>query len=151
MTQQLHDRDPQLAQAIDLFVKRGLSHPPFAKTLLLAFAKGWSHDQVVRCLAAVSLPPGPIDWQELGHPSPERCKTLAAELLAVADTLQAGSLAPEAAPMACGGLPDLRVYALVHAPLAVSFADLVEVLGPASSAERLRWFAKTLQAVSMVN
>jgi hypothetical protein len=151
MTQHLQDRDPLLTLAIDRFVNSGLSDPLFSKTLLLAFTRGWSHEQALQFLAAVSVPPGPVQWHVMGHPTPERCATLATALSALADTLQTGSVSPETAPMACGSLPDLRVYALIHAPLAVAFSDLVEVLGSATSAERLRWFAGTLRSVSMVS
>lgn len=150
MTQILQDRDPRLTLAIDRFVNGGLSDPLFTKTLLLAFTSGWNHKQTLQFLAAASLPPGPVQWHVLGNPQPERCATLAKALSAEADSLQAGSVKSEMSPLACGSLPDLRVYALIHAPLAVTFSDLVDVLGSAESAERLRWFAGTLRSVSMV-
>ena len=142
--------DPQVQRAIESFLGAGLPEPVFVRALLLANSRGYGHVLTLQFMAATAAPPGPVDWKVLGCSSAERSSTLVAELMDLAQALEDGREEWDSSCITSGSLRDARVYAVVHAQLEVPFADLVEVLGAAVVADRLREFACALRLAAMV-
>jgi len=151
MTQLYQDQEQPIAKAIEKLVSEVLSETVLRKALLLAGVRGWGHQQTLQLLATVSGPLDLLQFGLLGLMSPERCGALDAALREEAKLLQAGTISSKVDRFACGSLPDLRVYALLHKPLAVEFGDLVDILGPETSAKRLLQFAGSLRLACLVN
>lgn len=143
--------DRSLERAIDRLVHSGRSDPLFMKAILLSRERGYNHIQALQLLASVVLPPQPENWQVLGCPTKEKCGSMAATLEAVAEVLTSGASEDiEVRPLPCGRLPDILAYAAVQTSLPVAFADLVEILGPIETAQRVRKFARELRSVHLI-